>query len=171
MLNNIIRLIIAGILLLGSIFLFINSFIGLGVLAVLLSGLFVLTYFKNEKNLIAFYFLRKNKFQSAGKVLAGVKYPERMIKSQEAYYYYLSGLIHSQEHKNSVAEKQFKKALNIGLRMKTDKAVANLNLSGIYLSRRNKQLSKYYLQEAKSLDKQKMLSAQIKELEHMMKRI
>lgn len=171
MLSNIIRLIIAGILLLGSIFLFIKSFIGLGILAVFLSGLFVLLYFKNEKNLIAFYFLRKNKFQSAGKVLSGVKRPERMIKSQEAYYYYLSGLINSQEHNNSQAEKQFKKALNTGLRMKTDKAVANLNLSGIYLSRRNKKLSKYYLQEAKSLDKQKMLSAQIKEVEHMMKRI
>lgn len=171
MLSKIIRLIIAGILLLGSIFLFIKSFIGLGILVVLLSGIFVLLHFKNETNLIAFYFLRKNKFQSAGKVLSGVKHPERMIKSQEAYYYYLSGLIFSQEHKNNQAEKQFKKALNIGLRMKTDKAVANLNLSGIYLSRRNKKLSKYYLQEAKSLDKQKMLSAQIKEIEHMMKRI
>ncbi|NOU58462.1 DUF2892 domain-containing protein [Marinifilum caeruleilacunae] len=171
MLTNIIRLIIAGILLLGSIFLFIKSFVGLGIVAVLLSGLFVLFHFKNEKNLLAFYFLRKNKFQSAGKVLNGVKRPERMIKGQEAYYYYLSGLISSQEHNNSQAEKQFKKALNTGLRMKTDKAVANLNLSGIYLSRRNKKLSKYYLQEAKSLDKQKMLSAQIKEVEHMMKRI
>jgi hypothetical protein len=133
--------------------------------------LFVLFHFKNEKNLLAFYFLRKNKFQSAGKVLNGIKRPDRMIKGQEAYYYYLSGLISSQEHNNSQAEKQFKKALNIGLRLKTDKAVANLNLSGIYLSRRNKKLSKYYLQEAKSLDKQKMLSAQIREVEHMMKRV
>lgn len=171
MLSKIIRLIIAGVLLLGSIFLFIESLIGLGVVAVLLTGIFVLLHFKNEKNLLAFYFLRKNKFQSAGKVLNTIKRPERMIKTQEAYYYYLSGLINSQEHNNSQAEKNFKKSLNLGLRMKTDKAVANLNLSGIYLSRRNKKLAKYYLQESKKLDKQKMLTAQIREVEHMMKRI
>jgi tetratricopeptide (TPR) repeat protein len=143
----------------------------LGIVAILLAGFLILFHFKNEKNLIAFYFLRKNKFESAGKVLRGVKNPERMIKSQEAYYYYLSGLIETQKHNSSTAEKHFKKALNTGLRMSTDSAVANLNLSGIYLTRRNKKLANYYLQESKKLDKQKMLNAQIKEIEYMMKRI
>lgn len=171
MIRKYVRLIIAGILFLGSILLFIQALVGTGILVVLLSGIFVLFHFKNEKNLIAFYFVRKNKFEASDKMLKRVKHPENMIKSQEAYYYFLSGLIESQKQKNSMAEKLFKKALNTGLRMDTDRAMANLNLSGITLSKRNKKLATYYLQEAKKLDKQKMLTAQIREIESMMKRI
>ena len=171
MVRKYLRLVIAGILLLGSIYLFVSSMVSYGILAFIIAGLFVLFHFKNERNVMAFYFVRKAKFDKAGGVLSRVKRPEAMIKSQEAYYYYLSGLVESQKNNSSQAEKLFKKALSAGLRTSTDQAVAKLNLSGIYLSRRNKKLSKYYLQEAKKLDKQKMLSAQIKEIETMMKRI
>ncbi|PKQ63789.1 hypothetical protein BZG02_07110 [Labilibaculum filiforme] len=171
MIRKYLRLIIAGILFLGSIALFVKALVSLGILILFVSGLFVLFHFKNEMNLFAFYFVRKNKFQSASKILGRVKRPEMMIKTQEAYYYFLSGLIESQKQKNSAAEKHFKKALNTGLRMDTDRAMANLNLSGITLSKRNKKLANYYLLEAKKLDKQKMLTAQIREIEGMMKRI
>ncbi|MGQ1910051.1 tetratricopeptide repeat protein [Marinifilum sp. RC60d5] len=171
MMNKYVRLLIAGILLPVSIVLFVKGLVSVGVVLVLISLLFVLLHFKNEKNLLAFYFVRKNKFEKAGKVLNRVKNPERMIKSQEAYFYYLSGLMESQQHNNSKAEKLFKKALKTGLRTDTDQAVSKLNLSGIYLSQRNKKLSKYYLQEAKKQDKRKMLTAQVREIENMMKRV
>ncbi len=171
MVRKYLRLIIAGILLLASIGLFVKVSVSLGILLFLLSGLVTLLYFKNEKILLAFYFVRKNKFETAGRVLNKIKHPERMIKSQEAYFYFLSGLMESQKHNNSKADKNLKKALSTGLRMKTDQAVAKLNLAGIALARRNKKLAKYYLQETKKLDKQKMLSAQIKEIEAAMKRI
>lgn len=171
MVRKYLRLIIAGILLLGSILLFVKGFVSLGILAVFISGLFVLFHFKNEMNLITFYFVRKNKFQSAAKVLGRVKHPENMIKSQEAYHYFLSALIESQKQNNSKAEKSFKLALKTGLRLKSDQAMAKLNLSGIALSQRNKKLATYYLLDAKKLDKQKMLTAQIREIEGMMKRI
>jgi hypothetical protein len=171
MIRKYVRLIIAGILFLGSIFLFVLALVGSGILAVLVSGIFVLFHFKNEMNLIAFYFVRKNKFEASGKVLGRVKNPENMIKGQEAYYYYLSGLVGAQKQNNAQAEKNFKKALDTGLRLKTDQAVAKLNLSGIALSKRNKNLASHYLQEAKKLDKQKMLTTQIREIEGMMKRV
>lgn len=171
MIRKYVRLIIAGILFLGSIFLFVLALVGSGILAVLVSGIFVLFHFKNEMNLIAFYFVRKNKFEASGKVLGRVKNPENMIKGQEAYYYYLSGLVGAQKQNNAQAEKNFKKALDTGLRLKTDQAVAKLNLSGIALSKRNKNLALHYLQEAKKLDKQKMLTTQIREIEGMMKRV
>ncbi|MDE5416779.1 hypothetical protein L3049_02080 [Labilibaculum sp. DW002] len=171
MIRKYVRLIIAGILFLGSILLFVQAIIGYGVLAVLVSGIFVLFHFKNEKNLIAFYFVRKNKFAKAERILSKIKHPENMIKGQEAYYYYLSGLVDAQSNRTSQGEKNFKKALEIGLRVSTDQAVARLNLSGICLSKRNKKLAKYHLQECKKLDKHKALTAQIREIEGMMKRI
>lgn len=171
MVRKYLRLIIAGILLLGSIGLFVYVSVSMGILVLLLSGLFVLTHFKNEKNIVAFYFVRKGKLKRAEGVLARVKHPERMIQNQEAYYYYLLGLVESQKNNSSKAEKNFKKALNTGLRLTTDQAVAKLNLSGIALSQRNKKLASHYLQAAKKLDKQKLLKEQVKEIEAMMKRI
>jgi len=165
-----IRLIIAGILLTFSVFAIIKLSVSLGVLVILLSGIFVLLHFKNENNLLAFYLVRKNKSEAATKVLNKVKHPENMIKSQEAYYYYLLGL--STVHKAPLkAEKHFKKALSTGLRTKTDQALAKLNLAASALSQRNKKLATHYITECKKLDKNKMLHAQIKEVEAMMKRI
>jgi len=171
MLGKYIRLILAILITILSVFLFINGLVGWGVLACIISLLFVLFQFKNEMNLLAFYFIRKNKFATAASILSKVKGPEKMIKNQEAYYYYLLGLTQAQTHQPTMAEKSFKKALSTGLRLKSDQAMAKLNLAGFYLSKRNKKLAKFHLLEAKKLDKQKMLAAQIREVENMMKRI
>lgn len=171
MIGKYIRLIIAVIVCIVSAVLFVIGIIGWGIVAVLVSALLVLLHFKNEMNLLAFYFLRKNKFAKAETILNKVNHPERMIKSQEAYFYFLTGLIQSQNQKSSIAEKSLKKALSTGLRTENDQAMAKLNLSGIYLSQRNKKLATYYLRETKKLDKRKMLTAQIREVESMMKRI
>ncbi|WP_439182729.1 hypothetical protein [Carboxylicivirga taeanensis] len=171
MLGKYIRLVLAILTTIISVFLFINGFIGWGVLAVFISLLLALFQFKNEMNLFAFYLIRKNKFASAESFLSKVKRPGNMIKSQEAYYYYLLGLTQAQTHQPNLAEKSLKKALSTGLRLKSDQAMAKLNLAGFYLSKRNKKLAKIYVLEAKKLDTQKMLTAQIREVENMMKRI
>ncbi len=171
MLGKYIRLILAVLFTTSSVLLFINSLVGWGILTIIIALLFVLFQFKNEMNLLAFYFIRKNKFTTAERILLKVKHPEHMMKSQEAYYYYLLGLMQAQTHQASMAEKSFKKALSTGLRLKSDQAMAKLNLAGFYLSKRNKKLAKIHLMEAKKLDKQKMLTVQIREVENMMKRI
>lgn len=171
MVRKYVRLAIAVVVLCGSVLLFATDSVYYGLLVFFFSGLFVLTHFKNEKNLLAFYYLRKNKIQAAGKVLAKVKHPESMIKSQEAYLYYLTASVELQNHNNSKAEKNFKKALSTGLRMDSDQAVAKLNLAGISLSRRNKKMATHYLQEAKKLDSKKLLTPQVRELEGMMRRM
>ncbi len=171
MIGKNIRLIIGGLLCLGAVALFIQGIIGWGVWSVIFAGLLVLFHFKNEMNILAFLFLRRSKFGMVEKVLGNVKHPENMIKRQEAYYYYLTGIVETQKNNRSKAEKSFKKALSGGLKMKNDRAVAMLNLSGLYLSQRNKKLSRYYLQEAKKLDEHKLLTDQIKEIEYMMKRM
>lgn len=171
MIKKNIRLIFGGIFLIAAIAMFIKGIIGWGVMAVLTAGIFILLHFKNEMNLMAFLFVRKNNFDKAELFLSKVKHPENLVKSQEAYHYFLTGLVYSQKHQISKAEKSLKKAVSVGLRMKNDQAMAKLNLASIYLSKRNKKLAAYYLKDAKQLDKQKVLTTQIKEIEHMMKRI
>nr|WP_321450969.1 hypothetical protein [uncultured Carboxylicivirga sp.] len=171
MLRKFIRLVLAVLIIISSVFLYIYGQGGLGTLAVFVGLLLVLFQFKNEMNLLAFLFIRKNKFAKAESVLSKVKHPEHMMKTQEAYYYYLLGLSQAQTQKLSMAEKSLKKALSTGLRMKSDQAMARLSLAGFYLSKRNKKVAKIHLMEAKKLDKQKMLTAQIKEVESIMKRM
>jgi len=171
MVRKYIRLIIASLLLIGSVLLFIKGFIFIGILVDLISVFVGLAHFRNENIILAFYFIRKNNITSAATAIARIKHPEYLIKSQEAYFYLLNGMLESQQHSISKAEKSFKKALSVGLRMESDQAVAKLNLAGIYLAQRNKKLAQHYLQDAKKLDKQKMLKAQIKEVEEMMKRV
>lgn len=171
MIGKYIRLIIATLVTVASVFLFINGQIGWGVLVVLLALLLVLFHFKNETNLLVLLFIRRNKFDKAEALLNRVKHPEHMIKTQEAFYYYLLGITQAQTHQVAKSERNLKKALSLGLRMKSDQAMAKLSLASFYLAKRNKRLAMNHLKEAKKLDERKMLKEQIKELEFMMKRI
>ena len=158
----------AFLFLLAIICIYPLKIIWLSVLLILVCGFIILTIFRNEHNLTAFYYLRKNDSNKAKEALDRIKNPEKLIKSQQAYHYYLRGLIISQ-HEPLKAEKFFVKALNIGLRMDTDKAVAKLNLAAAAMQKRRKQHAIQYIGEAKKLDKQGILKEQISLLQNQMR--
>lgn len=170
MYNKEIKIALAIIILACSIFLFNSGEIGYGIVVLIIMGLVILSIFKDERIVKAFYYLRKNDMQKAASTLSKIKHPEKLIRSQEAYYYYLNGLILSQTQMNQ-SEKFFKKALSIGLRTDTDKAVAKLNLAGLAMSRRKKREATTLITEAKKLDKHNMLDEQLKMMKQQLKRI
>lgn len=145
--------------------------IGNGIMYLLLDGIIVLLLFKHEINLLAFLQIRRSKFDSARKIMTWVKKPEQMPIKQQAYFYFLNGLIESQSNSMTKSEKHFKKALNTGLSMDHDKAMANLNLAGIAMARRRKREAMNYMAQAKKFDKAKLLNDQIKMLKGQMGRI
>ena len=170
MYNKEIKIALALIILACSIFLFNSGEIGYGIVVLIIMGLVILSIFKDERIVKAFYHLRKNEMQKAASTLSKIKHPEKLIRSQEAYYYYLNGLILSQTQMNQ-SEKFFKKALSVGLRTDTDKAVAKLNLAGLAMSRRKKREATTLITEAKKLDKHNMLDEQLKMMKQQLKRI
>jgi len=138
---------------------------------VLIAGLFVLLYFKNELILLSFLKLRKQNFDGAKRWLDKIRNPETaLVKKQQGYYWYLHGLMMSQTNMTK-AEKYFKKAIRLGLSMKHDLAMAKLNLAGIAMSKRRKREAQLLLKEAKKLDKHDMLSDQIRMMKQQMKKI
>jgi tetratricopeptide (TPR) repeat protein len=150
---------------------FMEGFIGNGIMYVLLSLVILFFYFRNEMILLAFFRLRKQDFAGAKKWLDKIKNPEAaLVRKQQGYYNYLNGLMVSQTNMTE-AEKFFKKAIQLGLNMKTDLAVAKLNLAGIALTKRRKREAEILLAEAKKLDKHNMLTEQIKLMRQQMKRI
>ena len=170
MYNKEIKIALALAIFSASIYLFTEGEIGYGIVILLFMGLIILSIFKDERILKAFYHLRKNDMQKAQATLSKIKHPEKLIKSQEAYFYYLNGLVLSQTQMNK-AEKFFKKALNLGLRNDTDKAVAILNMAGLAMSRRRKREATTLLAEVKKLDKHNMLEDQVKMMKQQLKRI
>ncbi|WP_034891984.1 hypothetical protein [Gillisia sp. Hel_I_29] len=171
MFNKNIKLVLAGIILLVSIWQFYLGNIGNGIMYILLAGIFVFLYFKNEMILLAFLRLRKQDFPGAKKWLDKIKNPEAALtQKQQGYYWYLHGLMLSQTNITK-AEKYFKKAIKLGLAMDQDLAMAKLNLAGIAMTKRRKREAQIYLTEAKKLDKHGMMKEQIQMMKQQMKKI
>jgi len=171
MFNKYIKVILATGVFVWAVLQFVDGYIMNGISLVLLSGIFVLFYFKNEFILLAFWQLRKQNFAGAGKWLSYIKNPSSaLVKKQEGYYNFLHGIMVSQTNITQ-AEKFFKKALKLGLNMKHDMAMAKLQLAGIAMTKRRKREATTLINEAKKLDKQNVLAEQIKMLKQQMKKI
>ena len=166
-----IKLIIAVLILFTAIWQFTESNIGNGIFLIFLTAIPIFLYYKNEFILLAFLKLRKQDFEGTKKWLAYIKNPEAaLVKKQQGYFNYLHGIMLSQTNINQ-SEKYFKKAIELGLSMDLDLAVAKLNLAGVAMTRRRKLEATNLLNEARKLDKQNMLADQIKMMKDQMKKI
>lgn len=171
MFNKIFKLIIAGLILAYAGYQFVEGNIGNGIFLIFLSLIFIFLYFRNEMILLAFLRMRKQDMEGTQKWLDKIKNPEAaLVTKQQGYYNYLHGIIHSQKNLTQ-AEKYFRKALKLGLTMDYDVAMAKLSLAGIAMQKRRKREATTLLKEAKKLDKNNMLTEQIKMMQQQMKKI
>ncbi|MCZ8196865.1 MAG: DUF2892 domain-containing protein [Flavobacterium sp.] len=166
-----IKLIIAGLIIITGIWQMTEGYIGNGIFLIILSALPIFLYFKNEFILLAFLKLRKQDFPGAQKWLAYIKNPETaLVQKQQGYFNYLHGIMLSQTNLTQ-SEKYFKKAIELGLNMDMDLAVAKLNLAGLAMTRRRKLEATNLINEVKKLDKQNMLADQVKMMKEQLKKI
>ena len=113
--------------------------------------------------------MRKQDFEGSKKWLDKIKNPESALtQKQNGYYNYLNGLMLSQTNMTQ-AEKYFKKAVQLGLSMDADLAMAKINLAGIAMTKNRRREADILLTEAKKLDKHNMLGEQIKMMKKQMK--
>lgn len=166
--SNIIRLVIACVVLGVAVALCAFGFWGWGILVLFLGGVALLSFFFNENMIIAQWFLRKENTDKAEAWLLKITdYEKQINKNQHGYYNLLIGLIESRKTPLK-AEKYFKKSLSLGMKMSHNIALAKLSLAGIAMAKRNKREAQMYLQEAAKDDKNKLLSEQIKMMKGQM---
>ncbi len=171
MFNKNIKLVITALIVAYAVYQFVEGYIGNGIFLILLSLIFVFLYFRNEIILLAFLRMRKQDMDGTEKWLERIKNPKAALTTkQQGYYNYLYGIIFSQKNLTQ-AEKYFRKALKLGLNMDYDVAMAKLSLAGIAMQKRRKREATTLLQEAKKLDKNNMLTEQIKMMQQQMKKI
>jgi hypothetical protein len=160
--SNIVRLVIACVVMGASIALMIFGHWGWGIPLFLIGALILLTFFLNENMLIAQYFMRKEDIDKSEQWLLKITdYEKQLHKTQHGYYNLLIGLIESRKAPLK-SEKYFKKALSLGMKMSHNVALAKISLAGISMAKRNKREAQMYLQEASKADTNKLLTDQIK---------
>ena len=146
-----------------------NRNVRYGILLVILSAVPIFLFFKNENILLAFWFLRKQNMEKATRWLNNVtNFQSQLHKSQYGYFHYLQGLTLAQDHPQKV-EPLMKKALDYGLNMKHDRAMATLNIAAGALQKGRRQEAQKLLEEAKRLDTAGMMTDQIKMLKDQLK--
>jgi len=166
-----IKIVLAAATLAYAVYQFMESNIGNGIALIFLAGVFVFLYFKNELILLSFLRLRKQDFEGTMRWLQRINNPQSALTpKQQGYYFFLHGVIESQKNLTK-AERHFKKAISLGLNMKHDLAMAKLSLAGIVMQKRRKREATTLLNEAKKLDKQGMLTEQIKLMQQQLKKI
>ncbi len=173
--NKYIKIIIAVLILAGAVYCMVEREYGWGIFWIFIAIIPVFLYFKNEFLLLTFYHLQKQNLNAAEKWLKYVKNPSsQLIKGQEAYFYYMKGLLMAQKQEKGTlkeSETLLKKALNLGLKQKHDIAAAKLNLAMAAMAKGRKREAETLLQEAKKNDTSDLLTDQIKLMREQMKRV
>lgn len=166
--RNIVRLIIACVILGVAVTLAVFGYWWWAVLVFLIGGIVLLTFFFNENMLLAQYFMRKENMPKAEGFLGKITdYEKQLIRNQHGYYNLLLGLVESNKAPLK-SEKFFKKSLTLGMTMSHNVALAKLSLAGISMQKRNKREAEMYLKEAQKADKNKLLAEQIKMMKGQM---
>ncbi|WP_027376719.1 hypothetical protein [Kaistella palustris] len=167
--NKYIKFVIAAIMIAAGIYLMMNRNIGWGIVVVVLSAIPIFLFFKNEFILMSFWFLRKQNIEKAQSWLTKItNYESQLHKSQYGYFHYLQGLTLAQENPAKV-EPLMKKALEFGLNMKHDRAMATLNIAAGAMQKGRRQEATKLLEEAKRLDTAGMMTDQIKMMKDQLK--
>lgn len=167
--NKYIKFLISAVMIAIGVYLMMNRQIGWGIVMVFFSLSPILLFFKNEYILLAFWQMRKQNFVKAAQWLTYIKdYKSQLHSSQYGYFHYLQGLTLAQESPAKV-EPLMRKALDYGLNMKQDRAMATLNLAAAALQKGRKPEAQKLLDDAKKLDSSGMLTDQIKMIREQLK--
>lgn len=169
MIALIIKLLLSISSLAYTVYLFASGHWGWGIVFIFVTALFVLFIFRNERIILAINQLRLQNLDKAAAHLNKIKQPQYLIPRQRAYFYYLCGTTGA-GGANSLGQKEsmFRKALSIGLKRDTDKAMAKMHLAAICMSTGRRNEADTLLADAKKLDKDGLLSEHLKSLKKQM---
>jgi len=87
MFNKNIKLFLATAIVAYAVYQIIETYVGNGIMLILLASVFVFLYFKNEMILLAFLKLRKQDFPGTERLLNKIKNPKTALTSKQQGYY------------------------------------------------------------------------------------
>jgi tetratricopeptide (TPR) repeat protein len=164
--TRILKAIVAAAAVAFNTYLFVLGRWGWGITLLLVTVILVLVVFRSTRMIMVFYQMRMQRMDKA-KVWLNRINPEHLWAKQKGYYYFLLGSADIQTNSLSQSEKNFRTALQFGLRLDHDKAATYLNLAVISANRRKKREAITLLNEAKKYDSKGYLKNDIKQVSKM----
>ncbi|NQX92749.1 MAG: DUF2892 domain-containing protein [Flavobacteriales bacterium] len=165
--TRIIKIALAAASLAYTVYLFITGHWGAGIGMIFVSAILVLINLRSMRLIVALFQIRKQNLDKAKQWVQRVN-PDKLWKNQKGYWYYLMGQLSMQENLNT-SDKYLRKALNLGLNMNHDKAMAKMNLAVIAANRNKRREAISLINEAKRLDTKGMMKNEIKQVEKAIK--
>ncbi len=161
MIGFIIRCVLAVSAIVLNVLLFTTGYWGWGISMIFITAIIILSFFRNENMILSLNHMRMGNQDKAKKYINKITVPQFLPRKQHAYVLYLQAMFNVQEWGYAKTETQLRKALQLGLRQAQDQAMCKLQLSGIAAQTGRMNEGKILLQEAKKLDKDKILKEQI----------
>ena len=125
-------------------------------------------YIRQGTVYMAFKFIRKNEIQKAEEALALTTKINWLSKTQKGYYYFVKGFIDTARGRVEEAKSAYEKALEIGLRLSNDAALAYANLASLHNRTKNKVKAREYIKKAQEQKKiKKNILSEIERIEAM----
>lgn len=165
----IIRVAIAAATLFFNVFLFINGNWGWGITFLLVTGIVILSFFRNESMILALNQMRLGNTDKAKMYINKITHPQFLPRKQHAYVLFLQAVMNTQEFGFTKSEQYLRKAIALGLRTGQDNAVARMHLAGICIQTGRKSDAEKLLAEAKKLDNTGMMREQINQMLNQLK--
>ena len=168
MISFIIRCFIALTALSFNTWLFVSGHWGWGIVFVFVTALIILSFFRNERMILALNQMRLGNTDKAKIHINKITHPQFLPRKQHAYVLYLQAVMNSQEFGFVKSEQILRKALALGLRTAQDNAVARMHLAGICAQTGRKNEAVTLLGEAKKMDKDGIMRDQIKMMQQQL---
>lgn len=114
--------------------------------------------------------LQLEDIDGAERILGYTKYPNLLLKMNQAYFHLIKGMIAAKRGNQNEAEELLQKSYDIGLPTDNDKAMVLIQLANMNYTKRKFNIAKTQLRQIKDLNVQEpMLAAQVKNLEDALK--
>lgn len=162
--NPVIRL-IAAILVLAAAVVFglANQWVPMTV-SLVIGGILVLMHFRLGPVMMALRYLYRGNIAKTKFYLKKVKDPDKLPASHRGYYHFCKGYLTMQQNRRDEAKAHFEKALDGGLRLGNDKAVAHVSLAQLYGQDRNRKEAKRHLEKAETFKYNKAVAQAIEQV-------
>lgn len=168
MLPSFVRIIAIVVTLAAGIFLLLYEEWLAGALALALTAYLAYVQFWLGPVVLALRYLYKGKVDHCERELSKVKKPHKLPGKLQGYYYFCQGYLHHHHHRQAAAAEAFAMALDKGLRMENDQAVAHVSIAHHEAMQGKKAQANKHLKAAKALKHNEAVAAAIRQVEQQL---
>ncbi len=140
-----------------------------GGLAIGLTAYLAYVQFRLGPVVLGLRYLYRGNVAKCEREINKVKYPDKIPGKLQGYYYFCQGYIHHHHKRQAEAAAAFASALEKGLRMENDQAVAHVSIAHYEASQGKKAQANKHLKAAKELKHNEAVDSAIQQVEQQLR--